>query len=93
VGLVEILVLVLCLVSLLTTGDITGEQFLKFHFGLGIVFLLPFVLMGYALAARTVPVMVRCYCPADGTVEVCFGSAEFAEKFVASIRAWEKKIQ
>jgi serine/threonine protein kinase len=93
VGLVEILVLVFCLVCLLTTGDLPLEQVLKFHFGLGIVFLLPCVLLGYTLAVRTVPVQVSRYSPVDGTVEVRFRSAEYAEKFIASIGAWEMKIQ
>jgi hypothetical protein len=93
VGLVEILVLVCCLVFLLTTGDLPREQVLKFHFALGIVFLLPCVLLAYTLAARTLPVQVRRYSPIDGTVEVRFGRAEYAEKFVTSITAWEKRIQ
>jgi tRNA A-37 threonylcarbamoyl transferase component Bud32 len=92
-GLVEVLVLIHCLFFLLTTGDITREQVLKFHFGLGIIFLLPFVFFAYTVAARTAPVKIRRYSPVDGTVEVRFGSAEYAETFVASIRAWEKKIQ
>jgi hypothetical protein len=93
VGLLEAVVLVCCLVFLLTTGEITPQQVLRFHFGLGAVFLLPFGFFGYTLAARNVPVQVRRYSPVDGTVDVRFRSAEFAEKFVAGITAWEKRIQ
>jgi serine/threonine protein kinase len=93
VGIAEALALVFCLVFLLTTGDLSREQVLRFHFGLGIVFLLPCALMGYALAARRMPVTVTRYCPVDGTVEVRFSSAEYAVMFVASIRDWEKTIQ
>jgi hypothetical protein len=40
-----------------------------------------------------VPIRVSRYSPVDGTVEVRFSRAEYAEKFVAGIRAWEKRIQ
>ncbi len=93
VGLVEALVLASCLVVLLATGQITGAQVWRFHFGLGVVFLLPFGFFGYLLAARRVPVQVRRYSPVDGTVQVRFRRAEYAEKFVAGITAWEKAIQ
>jgi hypothetical protein len=93
VGLLEILILVFFLVFLLATGDLPLEEVLRFQFALGIILLLPFGFMGYAIPARRVPVEVRCYSPVDGTVEVCFTSAQFEEKFVAAIRAWEKKIQ
>jgi serine/threonine protein kinase len=93
VSLVEIPVIIGSLVFLLTTGQIPGEQVLKLQFGLGIIFLFPCVVIGYALAARKLPVRVMRYCPVDGTVELRMGKAAFAEEFVAGIRAWEKKIQ
>jgi hypothetical protein len=93
VGLLEILILVFCLIFLLTTGDLPREQILAFHLLFGIVLLVPFVFMGYALAARRMPVEVTRYSAVDGTVEVRFSSAEYAAGFIASIRAWEKRIQ
>jgi serine/threonine protein kinase len=92
VGLVEIPILVLCLVLLLTTGGFPGEPVFKLHLGLGIIFLLPCVFLGYTLAVRTLPVKVRRFSPVDGTFEVRFGNAELAEKFVAGMTAWEKTI-
>jgi serine/threonine protein kinase len=93
VGLVQIVALICCLVCGLATGHLPLELVLRFHFGLGILFLLPFVGLGYEFAARTMPVQVSRYSPVDGTIEVRFRSAEYAEKFVAGISAWEKKIQ
>jgi hypothetical protein len=92
VGLLEALALAICLIQLLATGHLTGELVWKAHVGPGIVLLFPFAVAGYALAARTVPVKVRRYSALDGTVEVRFRNADYAEKFVAGIRAWEKKI-
>jgi serine/threonine protein kinase len=93
VALVEIPVLLLCLVCLLMTGHISVEPVVKLQFGLGIIFLFPCVVLGYTLAARKVPIQVMRYGSVDGTVDVRFASAAFAEKFVAGIQAWEKKIQ
>ena len=92
-ALVEIPVLLLCLVCLLMTGHISVEPVVKLQFGLGIIFLFPCVVLGYTLAARKVPIQVMRYGSVDGTVDVRFASAAFAEKFVAGIQAWEKKIQ
>jgi hypothetical protein len=63
------------------------------HLGVGIAFSPFWLFWGFTLAARTGPVKVRRYSALDGTIEVRFRSAEYAEKFVARIRAWEKMIQ
>src|SRR5262249_1293740 len=59
----------------------------------GLFFLWLFGAIGYAFAARTVPIKVRRYSALDGTVEVRFRSAEYAERVIARIRAWENLIQ
>jgi hypothetical protein len=81
------------LFSLLVESDFTHEGMLILGLLLSIPLLALFVAIGSALAACTVPVKVRRYSALDGTIEVRFHSAECAEKFVASIRAWEKRIQ
>jgi serine/threonine protein kinase len=92
VSLVE--AILLALLCLLTGGGVPFKLVLIGQFWLNVLFLPLFIVFVYALATRTVlPVKVRRYSALDGTIEVRFRRTEYAERFVAWTRAWEKRLQ